>query len=191
MLLTRLKSEMHESSEGKPIVVFYTAQNSDSSKVEEKVFTSAKGKDACIISQFATLKKVDVSGVERSSDPVINESAAPMLAFYKSDGQYYTHLGSKRINEREYCQTVSKLLRAEKTSNTGAEVRNFTESLKRIETIVKQLTKADVKIEQGRFELISKKRGNSKTSMTKKINKLESDTNVLRKEFVALKAQLY
>jgi len=172
-------------------VVFYTAQNSDSSKVEEKVFTSAKGRDACIISQFATLKKVDVSGVERSSDPVINESAAPMLAFYKSDGQYYTHLSSKRINERKYCQTVSRLLRAEEASNTGTEVRNFSESLKRIETIVKQLTKADVEIEQGRFELISKKSGNRKTSMTKKINKLESDTNVLREELVALKAQLY
>ena len=158
--------------------------------MEEKVFTSAKGRDACIISQFAMLKKIDVSRVTRDSDPVINESAAPLLAFYKSDGEYFTHLGSKRINEREYCQTVSRLLRAEKTSNVSARVRNFSESLDQIEKVVRQLAKSDAEIEQGRFELIAKKSGNSRNLMTKKIDKLETDTNVLREELITLKAKL-
>lgn len=128
----RLAAESYLGKNGKPTVVFFTAEKARetpktyskgkkaaprrtraslaSQAVYDSVFDSKNARAACIHTVYLTLVKTDVSNIAQGNDRFLNNEAAPILAFYDADGKLSGSIKGNLICPSAYCREASKVL---------------------------------------------------------------------------------
>ena len=132
-LRDRLAAESYPGRNGKPTVVFFTAERARevpkkysrgkkpatprrtkaseaSQKVYDTVFDSKNARVACIHTVYVTLVKTDVSHVTKTQDRFLNGETAPMIAFYDTKGGLSGFIKGNLIGPSAYCREASKVL---------------------------------------------------------------------------------
>jgi hypothetical protein len=180
----RLGEIARPARNGKPAVVFYTAEFAKetkgkrtrptrsataSQKIYDKMIHPAENRAACYYARFADTIKVDVSKVTPKEDRLLNNQTAPLMVFYKEDGTYASHIDARFINERSFCRSIVRVLPGN-TAVISADARAFQNELRHLEALAKKHYVLKAKVKKG-----SGKQSRSQEQLAARADKLLSE----------------
>lgn len=158
--------------DGKPAVVFYSAESARdakgkstpsalaSSKVYDEMLNPVDNRMACFYARLSTLTRIDISNTTPAKDKLLNNRTVPLVVFYAPDGTYSSCLNSRMINERAFCASIARVLPGN-PGELSAGARKFDAGLKALEALAKDHYTTMDKIKEARSKLAAQNKGSS------------------------------